>query len=38
MVLDNGELKEFEAPETLINKRDGLFSGLWAQHQNSRDH
>lgn len=37
MVLEKGQLSEFDTPRALTNSR-GLFASLWAQHQSNRDH
>jgi ABC-type multidrug transport system fused ATPase/permease subunit len=36
MVMDKGLLAEMDDPQVLIAKPDGLFAGLWKQHQESR--
>jgi ABC-type multidrug transport system fused ATPase/permease subunit len=36
MVMDKGLLAEMDEPQVLIAKPDGLFAGLWKQHQESR--
>ena len=35
MTLEQGILKEFDDPKTLMNKPDGLFAALWKQHSIS---
>ena len=35
MTLEQGTLKEFDNPKTLMNKPDGLFAALWKQHSIS---
>jgi ABC-type multidrug transport system fused ATPase/permease subunit len=35
MVLDAGKLVEFDAPQRLLDKPDGVFKGLWSKHQLS---
>ena len=35
LVLDAGNLAEYDAPEALLAKPDGLFRSLWAKHQTS---
>lgn len=38
MVLDNGVLKELDAPSVLLDKEDGLFKMLWEKHLHSHGH
>ena len=33
MVLDSGNVAEFDKPETLLSKEKGLFKLLWDRHQ-----
>jgi ABC-type multidrug transport system fused ATPase/permease subunit len=35
MVLDSGNLMELDAPQTLLEKPDGLFHALWDRHMKS---
>ena len=35
MVLDSGELAEFDKPDNLLANADGLFKSLWDKHSSS---
>jgi ABC-type multidrug transport system fused ATPase/permease subunit len=35
MVLDSGNLMELDAPQTLLDKSEGLFHALWERHMKS---
>lgn len=37
MVLDNGFLVEEDKPNNLASKWNGVFAGMWAQHQSSHN-
>ena len=34
LVMDNGFVGEFDTPEELLSRPDGLFKGLWERHIN----
>lgn len=36
-MLDDGRLAEAGAPQSLLENPNGLFSGLWAQFEQSHD-
>ena len=37
MVLEKGDLGEFDAPSNLLANPGSRFAGLWAQHQSGRN-
>lgn len=38
IVLDNGNLAEFDKPEVLLSKADGIFKSLWDKHSATHNH
>lgn len=32
LIMEQGQVGEFDAPEVLLAKKDGLFKGLWERH------
>ena len=35
LVLDSGSVAEFDSPEALLQRPEGLFASLWERHQKS---
>jgi ATP-binding cassette subfamily C (CFTR/MRP) protein 1 len=38
LVMDQGRLAEYDAPQLLLKKEGGLFSSLWNEHQSAHAH
>jgi ATP-binding cassette, subfamily C (CFTR/MRP), member 1 len=38
LVMDKGKMAEFDAPQRLLENKEGIFSSLWKEYQTAHSH